>query len=794
MREFQAAVRKDVRLFLSGHGFAALLLPVLLCLALRTFGGELLRPAYIEAFPIGILDEDQTLMSRSLIRQIGEVELFSEVIRGKEGESSERLLEQGCAAVITIPKDFFYTMYRLENQKVSVVLNDKKPLEAALVQSVFTSVMDIIAADQTVGKTVYKFCYGELSKEQEKSLWEETSNYLLTDALGRQNVFENPLEPSRIQEDIQRGLMLCAVSVLCVFFALSAVKTLPEEFYLGILPRYQAAGGRLWVFVLSKFLVSLFLALPSLALLVLIFRPEYPLAIGFAAGIFFAEVFGCLFLLAAVLGEADAIQRAGNLLLLLWLVLGGTLYAREAFPVFVQKISDWTFPGRLRTCMEILEAGTGRQKVLLYLLLSFAAGIGLSGLAVWRLSKKGLSEPFFFRRRQKGEDGQKESAATSGYSLALCRAGKMTLLKAAAMSGGRKGFAALMITVSFCAALAAQALQKGEPVSLRISVAAEKETPAAEELIQLIEKHPGITLVREEKTEGQSSLRSGKTEGLLVIGRGYDEALEGEEGLPLLYESSSSAVSAQAAREVIAGQVLLQKARLRGLRDAERMLGRTLKTEEEEQLRQQMTAEREALPELYELQSRQGGQAEPAETLLEPSQMGFSALVILMTQMTWGVWTGRRDARRVELRMRSLPGGSFLSYGSDAAALWLTGMAAGLCALLPAGWEGNGQLEITAVYALATAGLTLAMTRYTALSGRVDAIAPLTALLTCMAGGCFGDISRFSPFMQKLSFLTPQGLALRAWGGHTEALGYLLLMGMLLLFLGAPGRKNKNCE
>ena len=61
----------------------------------------------------GDRDEDQTVMSRSLIDQMEEIQLFSHVLRVGSEERAEDLLEQGAAAVITIPQFFFYELCAL---------------------------------------------------------------------------------------------------------------------------------------------------------------------------------------------------------------------------------------------------------------------------------------------------------------------------------------------------------------------------------------------------------------------------------------------------------------------------------------------------------------------------------------------------------------------------------------------------------------------------------------------------------------------------------------------------------
>ena len=180
---------------------------------------------------------------------------------------------------------------------------------------------------------------------------------------------------------------------------------------------------------------------------------------------------------------------------------------------------------------------------------------------------------------------------------------------------------------------------------------------------------------------------------MLVIGASYEKALYGQEQLPLYYESRSSAVSEQAAREIIAGQVILQKARVRGFQNAEQILGRSLSAIEREELLRGMETQWEELPPLYEIRTMQGETARTVQNSLAPNQMGFAALAVLLTLLTWGVWTGRRDARRIEQRMKVVLGGAFLSYCSDILALWAAGMLAGLCAPLPAG-EGEPDEKI----------------------------------------------------------------------------------------------------
>ena len=331
MKGLKAVLWKDLRLFRSGAGLFSLVLPLALLCLLRLGMGDSLRQAYVQPFPIAVRDQDQTVMSRSLISQISQVDLFSQVIT-VEGETDEELLKNGCAAVLTIPEGFFFDMYSMDNGLVEVSLNREMPLEASLLRSMFVSIMDIISSDQAAGRAVFRFCYGDLDGQTTARMWEETSRQIILDALGRQQVFSQSEEASDLHGNLELRLLSCTLSLICLFFPLSAVKTLPQELSSGVLPRYLAAGGQVRAFFLSKFLSGLLLAFPSLLLILLIFPQERPYMVLLLALGLYLFGFSLLLCLSAWAGDAAGAQRWGNLLLLLSLVLGGALYPAQLLP------------------------------------------------------------------------------------------------------------------------------------------------------------------------------------------------------------------------------------------------------------------------------------------------------------------------------------------------------------------------------------------------------------------------------------------------------------------------------
>ena len=79
MNGFIAAIKKDLILFFRKGGAFSLLFPLLLFpFFLFFFRGT---SGSFRSFPVSVVDEDETVMSKTLIRQMEDVELFSEVHR-----------------------------------------------------------------------------------------------------------------------------------------------------------------------------------------------------------------------------------------------------------------------------------------------------------------------------------------------------------------------------------------------------------------------------------------------------------------------------------------------------------------------------------------------------------------------------------------------------------------------------------------------------------------------------------------------------------------------------------------
>ena len=778
MSGLRAALYKDFRLFFRGTGLLALLLPILLIPALRLGMGDLSGQSYVRPFPIAVRDLDNTVMSRSLIAQIEDVQLFSQVDRLGEDEPDGAALAGGAVAVVTIPKDFFYDLYRMEDCPVEVTLNTGTSLEAGLFQAMFSSVMGIIRANQTASLGAYTLVYGELTPPLQEQMYAQSARQLIADALGRQLVFDARSEAADLAGALERRLLACILGVLALFFALSAVKTLPEELALGVLPRFQAMGRGAVSFWASKFLTALFLSLPTVLLCAAVFRDVPPPMLLLLYGLLLFAAFGILSALAAWTSSAQAAQRWGNLLLLLSLALGGTLWPRSVLPAPLPLLGKLTLPYYAALGLEAAAYGMdwGTIFALLWPLPAMGAlGLFLAIPGFRRWTVRRASAP---PQPDAPDAPTAQNPPAAGFFRRLV---DLSWFKLRAMAGGLRGMAAILAVCVVCG-IAAASLRAGNGRTLHLLICDLDGSALSGELAERVTAAAGVSVTLCGEAEGRRALLDGEAEGLLIIGAGYAAALEADEALPLHYQGGLSARSAQGARELIAGMVAAERSRLRSALLAGELLGRPLTETEKIMLNDAISSFEETMPPLFHIGQSNGA---ALDDLFVPGQMSFAALAGLFTCLTAACWCGSQDSRLVRRRMSAIPRGLWLAYGSDCLALAALGLLALLAVLLPV---GEAPIFAAAAYALCAAALSLALTRLTALEGRVDALAPLLALLLCLLGGCFIDLSQLSPTAELLALIAPPGLAVRAAEGLRLAYGILAAQALACFALGFPRR------
>ena len=813
MHRLRALLMKDLTLFLRGAGGLALLLPFLLLLFFVKEKESLLSDVTLKPFPIAIRDEDETYMSRTLIHMVGEVELFSKVDVVKE-ESDAELFAKGYAAVTTIPKDFFYEMYVSDKRPALLSLNEGMPLQATLYRAVFTSVMDVIRMEEAAHYGMYFFVYGKLSRQQKIDAYNETSENLFLDILGRQQVFDSDLLHSDAPSSDLRRLAAILLSVVTVLFLTGFLSSVPEERKKRILPRFVALGGHPFYFALSRYLLFLLFLTPILIAVCLLAVQVGRLFLFLCLLVPASAVFLAFSALGLYVSGARMMRRVGSVYLLFSLILSGTIWPLRGLPVWMSYLQRLTLPDQFRMILEMPTLTESGREMIPFLLVHFC--LFLFGWMLPHFHRPKEEE----RKREKGrstfqnpaevvenlqtERGMNcaevaENAQTiaeedrpKGRTKALFRGCLLTLSKLRLIAGRRREAGGMILVLLLCGALTAF-LQKGEGREIHLLIWDEDQTQRSAELVERMTKVDGLRVSLKDRKEAEGErkrdLITGDAEGMLVIPSGYGRAIVTGKDARLHFESKASSFSNQGLREIIAGQNNILKAEARARLEAQKRLSHPLSEQENHDLNQWMKREESTFPPLYKIETEK--ETEPEGSFKDPfapDSFHFAIFGVMILLFAEAEVFASVDHRRVERRMRSFPQGVFMMRFSDLAALVLTGGGVLLCFLLP-GQAVFQRFVPVLLFLIILASLALLLAYRSKNAGRNGAIAPYLALLLGLGGGCFTDVSAFSGLLGKVYPFLPSGALFGAVSGQQAGgeTALLVLVMQSMFFIGILG-------
>lgn len=813
MHRLRALLLKDLTLFLRGAGLVALLLPFLLLLFFVKEKESLLSDVTLKPFPIAIRDEDETYMSRTLIHMVGEVELFSKVDVVKE-ESDAELFAKGYAAVTTIPKDFFYEMYVSDKRPALLSLNEGMPLQATLYRAVFTSVMDVIRMEEAAHYGMYFFVYGKLNRQQKIDAYNETSENLFLDILGRQQVFDSDLLHSDAPSSDLRRLASILLSVVTVLFLTGFLSSVPEERKKRILPRFVALGGHPFYFALSRYLLFLLFLTPILIAVCLLAVQVGRLFLFLCLLVPVSAVFLAFSALGLYVSGARMMRRVGSVYLLFSLILSGTIWPLRGLPVWMSCLQRLTLPDQFRMILEMPTLTESGREMIPFLLVHFC--LFLFGWMLPRFYRPKREEEqrekgrnTFQNRAEVAENLQTERGVNraevaenaqmvveedrpKGRTKTLFRCGLLTLSKLRLIAGRRREAGGMILVLLLCGALTAF-LQKGEGREIHLLIWDEDQTQRSAELVERITKVDGLRVSLKDRKEAEGErkrdLITGDAEGMLVIPSGYGRAIVTGKDARLHFESKASSFSNQGLREIIAGQNNILKAEARARLEAQKRLSHPLSEQENHDLNQWMKREESTFPPLYKIETEKENEPEGNfKDPFAPDSFHFAVFGVMILLFAEAEVFASVDHRRVERRMSACPQGLLMMRFSDLAALVLTGGGGLLCFLLP-GQAVFYRFIPVLLFLIILASLALLLAYRSKNAGRSGAIAPYLALLLGLGGGCFTDVSAFSGLLGKVYPFLPSGAlfgaASRQQAGGGTAL--LVLVMQSVFFIGILG-------
>ena len=825
MKGFFAAIWKDGKLFLRKGGLFILLFPLLLFpLFAFFFQGQ---SSQMQAFPVMVIDEDQTIMSKTLIREMEKVELFSTVIK-EEGEigqkGREKAFQEGVVGILRIPKDFFYTAYRFEGEPVDLSLNANRPTESLLFQSIFTSIMEIMEKEQEISKGVFHALYGEtLSKQEEESLYEHASERLLTAVLKRQLVFDEEGQSSQVEKALSLRIFSFIFFFLLAFCALSSVFSVPEEEKKGIPQRFALLGGR--GFFLSKLLFLCLSALPLLLLCLFALQKsldlpmEQLMPIAFILCVELLSFFFFFYQLFRIMGEESTAKLLSFSLLFLGILYTGKLFGESNAPELVKRLSPINVN---RMVLEGVRRGLSFSTLLptalpllLWDALALALGI-LSGIyfklktffkqkafsrKLQRESKRqdgqfGQDRPDgqhgqFGQYRPDGQHGQHGQYRPGGQDKSYEKSPlpfpcSLLSLRFFLLLGGGRGF---LLLVLFLLSLFAYSRVGGKE-KLSLMLVREDQGAWSEELIQELQQEKGLQVEVVENREAEKALLEGSVEGVLWIKEGFTGDTEGRGSLH--YESSADSLAEMGIREIVAALSSTLRMEKGALAYGESLLGRSLNETEKEAIEESIAKSKRTEP-LYQIQELKG---ERGRSLFQPKREAVLGFVLYFFLFSLGTALGREEEKRVFQRSRTYPAGRIRYHLSGILLFCL--LSLGFFLVLEGrtilGIEKEGGLRLAVLYKnlllplLCTLGFSFFLYSFArrlsySLFGAEMAggLSLSLGLLFSFLGGSFVDFSSLSNIPSFIPYLSPIGIYQMGMEGQPLPLGVLILLSILLL-------------
>ena len=804
MKGFFAAIWKDGKLFLRKGGLFILLFPLLLFpLFAFFFQGQ---SSQMQAFPVMVIDEDQTIMSKTLIREMEKVELFSTVIKeegeiGQEGR--EKAFQEGVVGILRIPKDFFYTAYRFEGEPVDLSLNANRPTESLLFQSIFTSIMEIMEKEQEISKGVFHALYGEnLSKQEEESLYEHASERLLTAVLKRQLVFDEEGQSSQVEKALSLRIFSFIFFFLLAFCAMSSVFSVPEEEKKGIPQRFALMGGR--GFFLSKLFFLFLSALPLLLLCLFALQKsldlpmEQLIPIAFIFCVELLSFFFFFYQLFRIIGEESTAKLLSFSLLFLGILYTGKLFGESNAPELVKRLSPITVN---RMVLEGVRRGLSFSTLLstalpllLWDALALALGI-LSGI-YFKLKTFFKQKAFSrkLRRESKRQDGQFVQDRPDGQHGQYKSYEKSPLpfpcsllsLRFSLLLGGGRGF---LLLVLFLLSLFAYSRVGGKE-KLSLMLVREDQGAWSEELIQELQQEKGLQVEVVENQEAKKALLEGSVEGVLWIKEGFTGDTEGRGSLH--YESSADSLAEMGIREIVAALSSTLRMEKGALAYGESLLGRSLNETEKEAIEESIAKSKRTEP-LYQIQELKG---ERGRSLFQPKREAVLGFVLYFFLFSLGTALGREEEKRVFQRSRTYPAGRVRYHLSGILLFGL--LSLGFFLVLEGrtilGIEKEGGLRLAVLYKnlllplLCTLGFSFFLYSFArrlsySLFGAEMAggLSLSLGLLFSFLGGSFVDFSSLSNIPSFIPYLSPIGIYQMGMEGQLLPMGILVLFSVLLL-------------
>ncbi len=339
-------------------------------------------------------------------------------------------------------------------------------------------------------------------------------------------------------------------------------------------------------------------------------------------------------------------------------------------------------------------------------------------------------------------------------------------------------FAAMIIIPLLITVAAGYALRYEKLNTVPVAVADEDMSGSSSLMIDRLAAKDGISLIMADRDRAGEMLENNEVEQVYIVKEGFEESIEQgiNEELIEMYSSPSS-YSADFTREVVAGEafrIIMASMAANDVTEKYAELG----IEKGSGFREEVAAYADAFwePEplmTVDYKELKGNAPESVERVTMPassaSSAGLIVAFILFFMLFGSGWLVEERTNGTIRRLGAAHGAVALSFGGSILALFAAGTLQILMfsIVLKLFFDivlFNSVLSyvVLLAYLLAVIAVSMLFSSIFKTQAQLQAGAPVIALLTGFAGGCFWNFVEMPERVRLLSLMTPQGWTLRA--------------------------------
>lgn len=330
----------------------------------------------LPSIKIAIVDMDQTLETEFVIQQLENNEQLKknvEIYHTDKANAEKQMKEDAIAAIAIIPEGFSHDVRRGVNTPVTLISNEKRPLQSMLIRNLMDSAARLTSAGQSGINTIWDmldeegFSQKELNTEFRKSILSFSLHII-----GRDAVFEEHEYSHLFLTNINQYYLLSFYVLIIYIWSFGSIFFIKHEDSEVFQTQLQLRGVTFFQQIAAKQLVLILMLVTPSILLGLIFQKflsfqdRWELII---TGILISTAFSTLFFLVhTVARKLKFYQIDGMLIMLVGVIIGGHLIPTVYFPNWIEKLSAFSVNGIALQHMFSIVSGVEKSGLSLILI------------------------------------------------------------------------------------------------------------------------------------------------------------------------------------------------------------------------------------------------------------------------------------------------------------------------------------------------------------------------------------------------------------------------------------------